>query len=430
MTAPNRSRTLHLRRVARGFVATLTVAAMAALAGCSRDQPAPTPAAVREPTAATGVVTLDTHSDIPLDFATAGVDPLDADLQNSLQKMTSGGLDAAFFIVYVAQTARTDANYAQAQAEALTKFTAIHRMAEELYPNRIAIAYRADDVARIAASGKLVAAIGIENGYVLGKDLELLDRDYELGARYVTLVHNGDNDLARSAQPRPELGDGTADTGVTALGARAIERMNRLGIMVDVSHGSKQTALDAMRLSRAPVIASHSSVGGVAAHARNMDDETLLALRDDDGVIQIVAYDSYLKHQSDEQVGALRTLRESVGLTGAGGLAALTPELRAKYDEGLKAIQSRWPPSTVRDLVDHVDYAVRLIGVDHVGISSDFGGGGGIVGWQDASETRNVTTELAARGYSQADIAKIWSGNLIRVWRATERVATELAAGR
>ena len=303
-------------------------------------------------------------------------------------------------------------------------------MAEELHPDRIAIAYRADDVARIAASGKLVAAIGIENGYVLGKDLELLDRDYELGARYVTLVHNGDNDLARSAQPKPELGDGTADTGVTALGARAIERMNRLGIMVDVSHGSKQTALDAMRLSRAPVIASHSSVGGVSVHARNMDDETLLALRDDDGVIQIVAYDSYLKHQTDEQVGALRTLRESVGLTGAGGLAALTPELRAKYDEGLKEIQARWPPSTVRDLVDHIDYAVRLIGVDHVGISSDFGGGGGIVGWQDASETRNVTTELAARGYSQADIAKIWSGNLIRVWRATERVAAELAAGR
>ena len=161
-----------------------------------------------------------------------------------------------------------------------------------------------------------------------------------------------------------------------------------------------------------------------------MDDETLLALRDDGGVIQIVAYDSYLKHQSDEQVGALRTLRESVGLTGAGGLAALTPELRAKYDEGLKEIQARWPPSTVRDLVDHIDYAVRLIGVDHVGISSDFGGGGGIVGWQDASETRNVTAELAARGYSQADIAKIWSGNLIRVWRETERVAAELAAGR
>ncbi len=436
MSAATRAATLRAHRLLAGALASVAVAVAAAamFAGCSRDQAAGSaaaPAESSESAPAARVVTLDTHSDIPLDFATAAVDPLDANLQNSLQKMTSGGLDAAFFIVYVAQTARTDANYAQAQAEALTKFTAIHRMAEELHPDRIAIAYRADDVARIAASGKLVAAIGIENGYVLGKNLELLDRDYELGARYVTLVHNGDNELARSAQPKPELGDGTADTGITALGKQAIERMNRLGIMVDVSHGSKQTALDAMRLSRAPVIASHSSVMGVAEHARNMDDETLLALRDDGGVIQLVAFDSYLKQQPDEQVSALRALRDSVGLTGAaGGLAALTPELRSKYDLGLKEIQARWPPSSVRDLVDHIDYAVRLIGVDHVGISSDFGGGGGIVGWQDASETRNVTAELAARGYSQADIAKIWSENLIRVWRETERVAAEIAAGR
>jgi membrane dipeptidase len=162
-----------------------------------------------------------------------------------------GGLDAAFFIVYVAQTERNDANYAQAQADAQTKFAAIHRMADDLYPSRIEIAYRADDVERIAGRGKLVAAIGIENGYVLGKSLELLDRDYELGARYITLVHDGDNDLARSARPKPDFGDGTADTGVTELGAQAIAQMNRLGIMVDVTHGSK-TALDAMRLSRAP----------------------------------------------------------------------------------------------------------------------------------------------------------------------------------
>jgi len=417
------------------FAALAAAAAATALGGCSRDEPRSVPtkatdAAGTPPAQPSRVITLDTHSDIPLDFATDGVDPLDADLQNSLAKMTAGGLDAAFFIVYVAQTARTDANYAQAQADALTKFTAIHRMAEVLHPDRIEIAYRADDVARIVAGGKLAAAIGIENGYVLGKNLELLDRDYELGARYVTLVHNGDDDLARSAQPRPDLGDGDADTGVSPLGAQAIARMNQLGIMVDVSHGSKQTALDAMRLSRAPVIASHSAIASVAAHARNMDDETLLALRDDGGVIQVVAFDSYLRHQPDEQVAALRALRESAGLTGAGGLGTLTPELRAKYDEGLRDVQARWPPSTVRDLVDHIDYAVRLIGVDHVGISSDFGGGGGIAGWQDASETRNVTAELRARGYNETDIAKIWSGNLLRVWRDTERVAAELAGRR
>jgi membrane dipeptidase len=418
-------------RTAGAAAAAVTAAVTAlALAACTPGDPAPRTAtrAADASSVPARAITLDTHSDIPLDFASAAVDPLDGNLPNSLEKMTNGGLDAAFFIVYVGQTARTEPNYALAQADALTKFTAIHRMADELYPDRIEIAYRADDFARIAASGKLVAAIGIENGYVLGKNLEMLDRHYELGARYITLVHDGDNDLARSARPKAELGDGDADSGVTTLGARLIERMNRLGIMVDVSHGSKQTALDAMRLSRAPVIASHSGVGGVSPHPRNMDDETLLALRADGGVIQVVAYDSYLKHQPDELVAALRTLRESAGPSGARGLAGLAPEQRASYDSRLKEIQAAWPPSTVSDLVDHIDYAVRLIGVDHVGISSDFGGGGGVVGWRDASETRNVTAELEARGYSSADIAKIWSGNLLRVWRATERVAAELAA--
>lgn len=397
---------------------------VAALYACSRgDGARDTGAPAAEP-----LITLDTHADIPLDFATPAVDPRSANLQVNLEKMARGGLDAAFFIVYVAQSARTDANYAQAQADAQTKFAAIHRMADDLYPSRIEIAYRADDVARIAGRGKLVAAIGIENGFVLGKNLELLDRDYELGARYVTLVHDGDNDLARSARPSKELGDGDTDTGVSELGATAIARMNRLGIMVDVSHGSKRTALDAMRLSRAPVIASHSGVGGVLAHPRNMDDETLRALRDDGGVIQVVAYDEYLKARPDEEVAALRDLRTSVGLNERGGFGALTAEQRARWDDGLRSIRERWPPATVRDLVDHIDYAVRLIGVDHVGIASDFGGGGGIVGWSDAAETRNVTAELESRGYSRGDIAKLWSGNLLRVWQEVERVAADLDA--
>jgi membrane dipeptidase len=409
------------RPLARLACAALSAAALFA---CSRGN---TPGRDSGEPAAPPLITLDTHADIPLDFATPAVDPLNAKLQVNLEKMARGGLDAAFFIVYVGQTPRSDDGYAQAQADAATKFAAIHRMADELYPSRIEIAYRADDVARIAGRGKLVAAIGIENGYVLGKNLELLDRDYELGARYVTLVHDGDNDLARSARPKPDFGDGTVDTGVTELGAQAIARMNRLGIMVDVSHGSKKTALDAMRLSRAPVIASHSGVGGVFAHPRNMDDETLRALRDDGGVIQVVAYDEYLKPRPEEELAALRELRDSVGLTERGGFGALTAEQRARWDEGQRAIRERWG-ATVRDFVDHIDYAVKLIGVDHVGISSDFGGGGGIVGWQDASETRNVTAELEKRGYSRADIAKLWSGNFLRVWREAERVSAELSA--
>jgi membrane dipeptidase len=412
------------------------ILAVGPLSGCVGAADNTQPGTSRDP------FTLDTHVDIPLDFATAAVDPLSADLQVNLLKMASGGLSSGFFIVYVGQSARTAEGYAQAQADALTKFEAIHRMAE-LYPERIEIAYRVDDVARIAAAGKLVAAIGVENGFTLGRNVEMLDRFHELGARYVGLVHDGDNDLARSARPKPELGDpvdagrdargratqgavAESTAGVTELGAKAIARLNRLGIMVDVSHGSKQTALDAMRLSAAPVIASHSGIASVNAHARNMDDETLLALKADGGVVQVVAYDAYLKHQSDEQIAALRALRERFALTGSPN--SLPPDRRAAYDAGLRDIETRWPPASVADLVDHIDYAVELIGVDHVGISSDFGGGGGVTGWSDATETRNVTAELQRRGYSDADIAKIWSGNLLRVWRAAEDTAAALAA--
>jgi membrane dipeptidase len=405
-------------------VVVVAVAATALLGGCSSSEDAASP--TRD-----APLTLDTHIDIPLDYATAATDPLGADLQVNLAKMAAGGLDAGFFIVYVGQTARNDEGYARARADALTKFDAIHRMAEELYPERIEIAYTAADVERIAAAGKLVAAIGIENGYSLGRNIEMLQRYYELGARYLGLVHDGDNDLARSARPNAALGDAAESTaGVSALGAEAIARANRLGLMIDVSHGSKQTALDAMRLSAAPVIASHSGIAAINVHARNLDDETLLALKADGGVVQVVAFDSYLKQQPEDKAAAVRELRERAGITAASAVRTLPPDRRALYDEGLREIEARWPSSTVADLVDHIDYAVQLIGVDYVGIASDFDGGGGVTGWADAAETANVTAELTARGYSREDIGKIWSGNLLRVWRETERTAAELAAAR
>jgi len=411
---------------AAGSFAAATACLAALASGCTNESAAPTTAAARG-----RPLTLDTHIDIPLDYATAATDPLSADLKVNLTKMTAGGLDAGFFIVYVGQTARTPEGYARAQAEAETKFAAIHRMTEQLYPERIELAYSAADVARIASGGKLVAIIGVENGYSLGPRLENLDRFYELGARYAGLVHNGHNDLARSAQPSAALDDAAdSSAGVSALGAEAIARMNRLGIMVDVSHGSKQTALDAMRLSASPVIASHSAIAGVSAHARNLDDETLLALKADGGVVQVVAFDGYLKAQPAEKTTALRALRQSTEMTGDRRLSSLSAEQRAAYEAGLRDIEARWPAATVADLVDHIDYAVRLIGVDHVGIASDFDGGGGITGWSDAAETANVTAELEARGYSGADVEKIWSGNLLRVWREAERTAAELEAAR
>jgi membrane dipeptidase len=369
-------------------------------------------------------LTLDTHVDIPFDYATDAVDPLDADMQVNLRKMRDGGLDAAFFIVYVGQTERTPENYAQAQTDAITKFEAIHRMTDELYPDLIGLAYRADDVPSLIEQGKLAAAIGIENGYVIGTDLALLDRYYELGARYVTLVHNGHNDLADSASPRPQFGDVPNEhDGVSALGEDAIERMNELGIMVDVSHAAKTSALDAIRLSRAPVIASHSSVRAVGDHVRNMDDETLLALRDNGGVVQIVAFDGYVRVQPPERGEAMQGLLERLALSAPVDIDSLPESTQRDYRAGVADIESRWPAANVQDFVDHIDYAVELIGIDHVGISSDFGGGGGVAGWADALQTPNVTAELLERGYTAEEIEKLWSGNLLRVWREVERIA-------
>ena len=373
------------------------------------------------------VLTIDTHDDIPLDFATAAADPgVRGERRVDLPKMEEGGLDAGFFVVYVGQTARTPENEAQAQTDAMTKFEAIHRMAEQMYPDRIEIAYTADDFERIAASGKSIAAIGIENGYVIGRDLSLLATYYDLGARYFGLVHNGHNDIADSANPRANLGDALAEhDGVSAFGAEVIAEVNRLGMMIDVSHASKAAMLDALRLSRAPVIASHSSVRALADTPRNLDDEQLLALRDNGGVMQTVALGGFVSSTAAARGDALRTLRADLGLPRFGPVdpAGLDAAGRAEYDRRMAEIDRRWPPADVATFVDHIDYAVELIGLDHVGISSDFDGGGGVEGWNHAGETFNVTLELVRRGYTQAQIAQLWGGNLLRVLREVERVA-------
>jgi membrane dipeptidase len=379
------------------------------------------------------VLTIDTHDDIPFDFATPAVDPLNADRQVNLEKMRAGGLDAAFFVVYVAQGPRTPAGYRAAADSALVKFRAIHRMAEDLYPDQIEIAYRADDVERIHASGKLVAAIGIENGYVIGRDLSLLARYHDLGARYMTLAHNGHNDIADSGQPQERLGDVPEEhDGLSELGERVVAEMNRLGIMVDISHVSKDAALDAIRVSRAPVIASHSAARALADHVRNLDDETLLALRDNGGVVQVVAYADFVKIQPPERARALAELRYNNGFPGGRGpdsMVGMSAQEQFNYTQGIQMLDARFPPASVRDVVDHIDYVVALIGVDHVGIASDFDGGGGVVGWKDASETANVTLELVRRGYTEDEIRKLWGGNLLRVWREVERVAASMQRG-
>ncbi len=326
------------------------------------------------------VFTIDTHDDIDLDFATSAYMPADhAEAQVTLDGMQQGGLDAGFFIVYVGQAPRTPENYLKARADALAKFDAIHRMVA-LYPERMALATTAAEARQIHGQGKLVALIGIENGFAIGKELALLADFRRRGARYMTLVHNGHNDIGDSAQARQEFGDAgpSEHGGLSDYGRAVVDELNRVGILVDVSHVSKATMLQATRRSRVPVIASHSSVAGIFSHARNMDDEQLAALKENGGVIQIVAFASYLKQ---------------------GGAA------------------------TVADFADHIDYAVGKVGIGHVGISSDFGGGGGVVGWNQAAETLSVTVELLRRGYSEQDLDALWGGNVLRIMESAERFA-------
>ena len=379
------------------------------------------------------VLTIDTHDDIPFDFATPSVDPgVRGDRQVDIPKMREGGLDAGFFVVYVGQGKRDEAGNRFAHDQAMLKFNAIHRMAEEMHPDKIGLATTSADVERIAKSGKLVACIGIENGWVIGRDLALLKKYHALGARYITLAHNGHNDICDSANPSSTLGDAPAEwNGVSPFGEKVIAEMNRLGIMVDVSHVSKKSMLDAIRLSKAPVIGSHSSTRALADTPRNMDDEQLLALKAGGGVVQVCALSSFVKVDSEERKAAVAALRKEFGIIGFGerpdGVADPDYERRmASFRSKLKELDGKPAPlgkANVQDFVNHIDYAVKLIGIDHVGISSDFDGGGGINDWNDASETVNVTIELVKRGYTEEQIAKLWGQNLLRVWREVEKVA-------
>ncbi len=377
------------------------------------------------------LITIDTHTDIPTFFAS---DKYDTSKSNAppilvdLPRMKAGGLDAVFFIVYVDQTKRDATGYAEAASEAFAKFAAIHRMTDELDADQVSLALTATDIRRIHASGKSVALIGIENGYVIGKNLDLINIYYNLGARYFGLVHNGHNDITDSAQPRADLGDKPNDEGgehggLSDFGRKVIERCNDLGLMVDVSHAAKSTTLQAIKSSRVPIIASHSAVFALNPHPRNMSDEEMKALAAKGGVIQIVAFDEYLKPMPKEKKIARGKLAKSLGLTSLDGFFDASAEVKQKFFDGAAELDKKWPRANVHDLVDHIDYAVKLIGVDHVGIASDFQGGGGIEGWANAGETHNVTVELKRRGYSDTNIAKIWGGNLMRVM-------DEVAAGR
>ncbi len=394
------------------------------------------------------VITLDTHADInTVNFMDDRNYTMDLETQVTLPKMVRGGLDVAFFIVYTGQGPLTEEGYGNAMANATEKFSAIHRLAERFAPGTIEVAYTSEDVRRIAASGKKVAMIGVENAYSMGLDIGNIQRFQEQGARYVSLAHNGHSQFADS-------NTGEADgiwlhNGLSELGRQAVPELNRWGIMIDLSHPSKEANMQVLALSRAPVIASHSSARAVNDVSRNLSDEELLAIRDNNGVVQATAFRSYLNtEKNNANLAALAALRGSIaqelGFTLLDGAAvrALSDAERSAYNERLTQVNSLAaprlaaevdaiaPPVNVADFVDHIDYMVDLIGVEHVGISSDFDGGGGVAGWNDASETFSVTLELVRRGYTEEQIGLLWSGNLLRVLDDVQRIAAELQAAR
>jgi len=388
------------------------------------------------------VITIDTHADIDVKNFTDSINYTHLlDTQVNLPKMEAGGLDVAWFIVYTGQDTLSADGYGKAYDNAISKFNAIHKFCEEIAPDQIELALNSADVRRIFKTGKKVAMIGVENAYPVGADLKRIEEFHQRGARYMSLSHNGHSQFCDSNTGES---DGIwLHNGLSILGKSAVSEMNRLGIMIDVSHPSKASMQQMISLSKAPVIASHSSARALCDHSRNLDDEQLLLIKENGGVVQTVAFHSYLntaKSQAreayindlyqevadslgidwyeEEMISSLSEARQKAYLESRERVTATAEKL-------IKTRQDVPESVNVADLADHIDYMVKLIGIDHVGISSDFDGGGGIEGWSDASETFNVTLELVRRGYSEEEIGKLWGGNLLRVLDEVQKVSEE-----
>lgn len=389
------------------------------------------------------VITLDTHCDINVKNFTDSINyTQDLDTQVTLPKMKSGGLDVAWFIVYTGQDTLTDEGYKKAYDNAISKFDAIHKLVEDIAPDQIELALNSDDVRRISKSGKKVAMIGIENGYPVGTDITNVEKFYNLGARYMSLSHNGHSQLCDSNTGEEK--DEWLHNGLSDLGKDVVKEMNRLGIMIDVSHPSKESMRQMIELSKAPIIASHSSARALCDHSRNLDDEQLEWLKENGGVVQTVAFQTYTNtEKNDVRNEAIKALRDEVAASmntkwySWSEMKLLTDEEKEAYydvrgtiirlaDEKASQIEDFPPKVDVSDFVDHIDYMVDKIGLKHVGISSDFDGGGGVEGWSDASETFNVTLELVRRGYTEEQISMLWSGNLLRVLDEVQSVAQSI----
>ena len=372
------------------------------------------------------VLTLDTHADTPLRMIAPGFDmaerhdPNETGSKVDYPRMKEGDLDAIFFAAFVAQDIRDDAGNTRAKALCLQMIDSVIASTER-NSDIVGLALNPDDAYALEKEGKRAIYIGIENGYPIGNNLANVEEYYNKGVRYITLVHSSNNDLADSATDS----NGTEHDGISEFGSKVVSEMNRLGIMVDVSHGNDSVFYDAVKLSKAPIIASHSNARAVTDHQRNMTDEMLKLMAENGGVVQLTMLADYLREAPpnaarDSAFAALRANMKSI--------SEMTDEERAELRKSFQELNEKFPnpPATVEHVADHIDHIVKVAGIDHVGIGCDFDGGGGIEGVFDASEVMNITIELVRRGYSEEEIAKIWGGNLIRVFKEVQTVATEI----
>jgi len=368
------------------------------------------------------VFTVDTHIDWPShQFRDPGFVPRErhepgkfGSGQWDLVRMKEGGLDAVFMSIYTSQGPRTDEGHANAKERALKLIELTQKM----------IADNSDlaAIALIEKAGKRAIFMGMENGYPLGKDIANVKMFYDLGVRYITITHTRNN----------ELGDSSTDekkewNGLSPLGEQVVQEMNRLGILVDISHVSDDLFWDVIAMTKAPVIASHSSARALCDHARNMNDEMLKAVKKNGGVVQVCLLGSYIKTMppNPERDEAMKPLQEKLRTARRG---ELSDEETQKVMAEFQALNAKYPANrpTVQDAADHIDHLAKIMGIDHIGVGSDFDGGGGLIGIDDVSEMPNLTKELLRRGYSEKDIRKIWGGNLMRVFSETIKVSKQL----
>lgn len=404
----------------------IAVVSVALMSGCQRAEPMTVPPEARAALIHDAVLTVDTHVDTPYQLLRPGYDISQShdarkgEGRVDLPRMKQGGLDAIFFAVFVGQGETNPDGYEKAKTRALALFEAIHgALKKNSHLARLALT--AEDAYDIEKTGKRAIYIGMENGYPLGKDLSLLKKYYQLGARYITLCHTRNNQICDSSTDRR----GATHQGLSPFGKQVVAEMNRLGIMVDVSHISDQSFYDVLQVSRAPVLASHSCSRAMCDNPRNLDDEMLKKLAENGGVIQMCILSSYVKkpEPNPQREAAMAALRKKYM-----SRETRSKEEREKMRQAWREMRRKYPQklATVRDVVDHIDHIVKVAGINHVGIGTDFDGGGGVDGCYDVSEMKNITVELVRRGYSEKQIRKIWGGNVMRVLRRVEKIAAEL----